>query len=843
VKRLALLRVATLRFEALATLGWDGIGARAGAVLQAARAVERMASEISDLLFGVAGPPDDDAQRSQARFALLRVRRDVHAGRRPRTADVGEAASLLDGAIRSRLAAYEESLEALAAAERAFDAAWEHATTTARCGLLAIVGSPLVEHGLYLGSRSLVPKVRRLARRHPQAWTHEDRHTASKAAAYVARFAAKTSPNGVFCAVAPAWIQGARATVRGEGGVARTDVLLSVAEARKVSACLAADPIARAATIPRPNPTLREIEGAWDWWQPASPRHPTDEEVHARTKDHPVLRAFVAETTGGIHDPEALVRAVAARTGMAEGELTGFLERLVERGILIAEIEVPWSSRRRLRDLAAAAHGCGAPWAATLDRIEDAVDAVGTLPFAARPPAMDAIARDMETLPRTRPYRADELFRVDSASAFDVTLPERVLDDLRTALSFFTAFLATLYPEEAQHHRLVERFLRDHPADADVPLLDLYGSLAEPEANGGTPLMEFPEPPAEAGRARRVFEELLRRAAEAGAGDEVELSLDPGRDEPRWAAGVLFQVAARSPEDIDAGRYRIALNAVFNGVGLALSRFAHLLQDGRGEGAVVDELRRAWSCLERPGAVLAELTFNHEARTANAGLRPVLFRREIELPGERSSPGVENFPLSDLVLRYDSAADRLVVRSRAKGVEVIPVVSSGVSPSGIVAALIHVGRQGLQSVGYLPGFHAENVVRWPRFTCGRVVLFRARWVFRGGAFPLPARDGAPLRDSAFFLEVARWREAHGLPRHVFVHTSSATKPFYVDLESPVLVDLLRRAVTRIAEDSVSLVVTEMLPGPEELWVRDAAGAYAAEFLVQMEGPTPAVSSS
>jgi len=32
-----------------------------------------------------------------------------------------------------------------------------------------------------------------------------------------------------------------------------------------------------------------------------------------------------------------------------------------------------------------------------------------------------------------------------------------------------------------------------------------------------------------------------------------------------------------------------------------------------------------------------------------------------------------------------------------------------------------------------------------------------------------------------------------------------------------------------------LVVTEMLPGPEELWVRDAAGSYATELLVQMEG--------
>jgi len=36
-----------------------------------------------------------------------------------------------------------------------------------------------------------------------------------------------------------------------------------------------------------------------------------------------------------------------------------------------------------------------------------------------------------------------------------------------------------------------------------------------------------------------------------------------------------------------------------------------------------------------------------------------------------------------------------------------------------------------------------------------------------------------------------------------------------------------------------MVVTEMLPAPDDLWVRDSAGAYATEFLIQMEGPAAA----
>ena len=89
----------------------------------------------------------------------------------------------------------------------------------------------------------------------------------------------------------------------------------------------------------------------------------------------------------------------------------------------------------------------------------------------------------------------------------------------------------------------------------------------------------------------------------------------------------------------------------------------------------------------------------------------------------------------------------------------------------------------------------------------------------------------------FFLEVARWRARHALPRHVFVHTNLNPKPFYVDLGSPLLVDLLRRAVSAIAGQSDgTLYVTEMLPGPDQLWLRGDRGRHASEILVQLEGP-------
>src|SRR5205823_9544702 len=113
---------------------------------------------------------------------------------------------------------------------------------------------------------------------------------------------------------------GTGASAEGPGGVTRTDVLLSLSEVRKVTACLAADPAVADAVIPRPNPTLREVAAEWTWWRPATSREQTDDEVHARARDQPVLRAFVEEAASGVHATGALVRAVSGRTGYSEAE-------------------------------------------------------------------------------------------------------------------------------------------------------------------------------------------------------------------------------------------------------------------------------------------------------------------------------------------------------------------------------------------------------------------------------------------------------------------------------------------------------------------------------------------
>ena len=179
-----------------------------------------------------------------------------------------------------------------------------------------------------------------------------------------------------------------------EGGrPARLDVLLSVAEARKVAACAGAERAAWPAIVPRPNPTLRRQDGgAWIFWRPTTPRQESDLEVLSRTPAQPVLDLFFEEAEKGLAVPE-LLAAVAGRYGIEVDELAPFFEKLVDSGILIAEIEPPYNARRPLAFLAEAmrAAGCDAPWLPEIEAVEREVAALPGLAPEERIAAMDRL--------------------------------------------------------------------------------------------------------------------------------------------------------------------------------------------------------------------------------------------------------------------------------------------------------------------------------------------------------------------------------------------------------------------------------------------------------------------
>jgi hypothetical protein len=116
----------------------------------------------------------------------------------------------------------------------------------------------------------------------------------------------------------------------------------------------------------------------------------------------------------------------------------------------------------------------------------------------------------------------------------------------------------------------------------------------------------------------------------------------------------------------------------------------------------------------------------------------------------------------------------------------------------------------------------------PRVTIDRLVVSREAWRLpaAGVAFA-SARD-----EAARFLEARRWRRGHRMPRLVFARTRPGTKPFFVDFDSPLSVEVLARTVRQAAATAPEEVVTvtEMLPTPDQMWLTDADGRRCASEL-------------
>lgn len=110
----------------------------------------------------------------------------------------------------------------------------------------------------------------------------------------------------------------------------------------------------------------------------------------------------------------------------------------------------------------------------------------------------------------------------------------------------------------------------------------------------------------------------------------------------------------------------------------------------------------------------------------------------------------------------------------------------------------------------------------PRISIGRLVLSREQW-----QIPVSDITWPGLTDEADRYRAAReWVREMGLPRFSFVRVTSEWKPFYVDFTSPPLINMIASALRsdRRADPRAMVTVTEMCPGPEDLWLPHSPGS-------------------
>ncbi len=117
----------------------------------------------------------------------------------------------------------------------------------------------------------------------------------------------------------------------------------------------------------------------------------------------------------------------------------------------------------------------------------------------------------------------------------------------------------------------------------------------------------------------------------------------------------------------------------------------------------------------------------------------------------------------------------------------------------------------------------------PRVSIGRFVFAREQWQVPAGELAWPVMSDEAGR----YRAVRRWASGLGLPRHVFIRVAGQLKPFYVDLTSPLLVNMIARVLYGAAREQAgsTVTITEMYPGPGELWLphRASGGRCTSEF--------------
>lgn len=123
----------------------------------------------------------------------------------------------------------------------------------------------------------------------------------------------------------------------------------------------------------------------------------------------------------------------------------------------------------------------------------------------------------------------------------------------------------------------------------------------------------------------------------------------------------------------------------------------------------------------------------------------------------------------------------------------------------------------------------------PRIKIDDLVVSREQWRVPAREIPFAAHG----RESDRYLECQRWAGQLGLPPHVFVKMPAERKPSYVDLSSPVYVDLFCKWVrgTMGADPDGVVTITEMLPAHTGAWVVDRAGRrYTSELRIIAVAP-------
>lgn len=882
------VRVAGLPWSAVRPLHNSAAAAWAESVIERRERLALRAAEISDTIQGVLLDHDDRTRR-----VLLSLRRDIYNLRLPSMGtSVDTALDRIDPAVRAEVAAWSAERTELGRLIEKGEELLAGELSVQRAHLRGLAEDPAIRHGLLLASPSLERYLPSYLQADPERPPKRARKIERALLEYVFRTACKTSPFSTLTTVALGRFEdrgGPALEAVGGGFTGQSHTRVNVAVLGRLADAVSEEwerlldlPVEVSSGHSLDGDRIRYVRRTRLSGEAEDPVlfDSLREELFFITRSG-LLREIISlvEANPGIRLGE-LHAALADRGGRDGQDLSSYLHALIRLSLLtLPVLTIDIHSEDPLRTFRDGIAGLDRPWADALAaHLDRAAELVNVYPGA----GTDERRRLRDTL-STELSQAHAALNPDAAPLpegvlyEDVSMPDlqvradrdwwesTLLHDLRRLTSVLPLF------DMLMPHRLtllgffrarygeggvcddVLRFVHEFHMDIYDQYLQASARRTDFDENGEyVPLdnwLRMPEVDA-LNRARTEIIDRMR-AANAAAEPEGELVLDddfldavaeqlPAPMYPIESRSFFLQVGRRD------NRFYGVVNRSYSGLTLLFSRFLHCFREG-GDATVVQELREELRRACPDGAVFAELTGGYD--TTNLNLHPPVTDYEIICPGEAGTrPDTESVSVEELQIRNDADHGLHLYCPRLER-RVIPVYLGFLMPLAlpeVQRALLLFSPTAMAPLDLWQGtdkpLGEASIGGHPRVRYRDLILARHTWKMTPGHIP---RRATGQSDAEWFLQWQCWRRANGLPRQVFAAADTAvpgerkdtdggarhpTKPQYVDFESYFSLQLLER-MAAAAERRV--VMTEMLPSPDEAWLEGPGGRYITEQTVEV----------
>ncbi|MEZ4265762.1 MAG: lantibiotic dehydratase [Myxococcota bacterium] len=470
--------------------------------------------------------------------------------------------------------------------------------------------------------------------------------------------------------------------------------------------------------------------------------------------------------------------------------------------------------RRRIEAAAGAERG---RWLERLDRLEACRDEFAGAPLPTRRRVLDAMERVITEVSGAAPRRKPGEFyasRTVIHEMCDRTGAPATLPPGHAALCESVTPWLELALLPAAADRLAFRAWYDARFDGGERAWREVAKAFSADKTGF--LLSAPEATRALRRGASTARDLLRAAVDAHlqtAGADQPLTIDPG---------LLAPILAEARPHLDAAGSAFANPDIMVGEGeggpYAVFAEAHhlayptpcLLPVLGCRDALLDDLRGFLAALCAPAEPALPVSYAHSFISVSEDLGHV----DLQLSGLSPLGPERRASLAELrVARAGAGFEFGVATESGRRASVAPLTRllglDRASPAYSVSPL---------DLGALLGSDWRFPSSLPRISLGPLVIHRRRW-------RVVSSRWAGERSAEASVKRLRALAGDAFPRFTFVSPASEPKPLLFDRDSPLAVEFLLRH----ARESKALTFVEMLPGPEDLWLRGEAGAHTSEL--------------